>query len=61
MGNIAPPVGEMYRMVLELKGSKALTQAKYEKYKKAIMDIAKAYGAKVVVREHVMLGKKKAR
>jgi hypothetical protein len=61
MGNIAPPIGEKYRMVLELKGSKALTQAQYEKYKKAIMGIAKAYGAKVVAREHVIIEKKKAR
>jgi uncharacterized protein (DUF1330 family) len=58
MGNIAPPIGEMYRIVLELKGSKALTQAQYEKYKKAITDIAKAYGAKVATREHVIVEKK---
>ncbi len=61
MGNIAPPVGEIYRMVIELKGSKTLTQAQYEKYKKGIMDIAKKYGAKVVVREHVTIERKKAR
>jgi hypothetical protein len=61
MGNIAPPVGEMYRIVLELKGSKALTQAQYNKYKKAIMDIAKAYGAKVAAREHVIIERKRRR
>jgi hypothetical protein len=45
-------------MVLELKGSKTLTKAKYQEYKKAIMDIAKAYGAEVVMKEYVIIEKK---
>jgi len=54
----APEEGETHRLVLELKGSKNLTQAKYEEYKKDIAAVVKKHKAKIVNKEYFFAKKK---
>jgi len=58
MGCFAPPkVGELVRLVLELKGTtgaKQLSQREYLAYKAAVKKIADKYGAKIASRERVI-------
>jgi hypothetical protein len=55
MGMMKPEVGEFVRLVLELKGTKKLTQKDYEAYKAEIKRIAAAHGAKITEGEHVRI------
>ena len=58
MGFFKPDEGEIHRFVLELKGSKDLTQKQYERYKAAIEKAVKNHGAKIAGKEHVIAKKK---
>lgn len=55
MGCLVPELGEFVRIVLELEGTKKLTQPKYNAYKAAIKAIAKKYGAKQTEGEHIKI------
>lgn len=45
MGMIKPEVGQFVRICIELKGSKDLTESKYEDWKKALKKLANEFGA----------------